>query len=41
MKYLEIAFNVMKFIAVEVIPFAGYILKFIKNIKKNDKMENM
>ena len=41
MKYLEIAINVMKFIAVEVIPFAGCILNFIKDIKKNEKLENM
>ena len=40
MKYLDIAINVMKFIAVEVIPFAGCILDFIKKVKKNEKLEN-
>lgn len=40
MKALEIAINVMKFIAVEVIPFAGCILDFIKKVKKNGKVEN-
>ena len=31
MKYLEIATNVMKFIAVEVIPFAGCVLEFLSH----------
>ena len=40
MKYLEIAIKVMEFIAVQVIPFAGCILDFIKKVKKNEKVEN-
>ena len=40
MKALEIAINVMKFIALEVIPFARCIVEFIKDVKKNEKLEN-
>ena len=40
MKYFEIAINVMKFIALEVIPFARCILEIIKYVKKNEKLEN-
>ena len=40
MKVLELAINVMKFIAVEVIPFAGCTVDFIKKVKNNEKLEN-
>ena len=36
----KIAINVMKFIALEVIPFARCILDIIKDVKKNEKLEN-